>query len=365
MKRFRLKSTFFIGFIPFVLYFSSCTHSTDDSETKAFVMSGEMMKRCSFEVAKTEDVQNDIRLFGKIEADNNKLAQIFPVLSGVVTNIKVGLGDYVKQGQLLATIQSVEIAGFQKDYLDAVSEVATQEKNVQVAKDLFEGKLNSERDVIIAEKELEMAKAELKRIREIYTIYNLKSGSTYNIVAPMSGFVVTKNIFQNEQLRSTDAEVLFTIAETKEIWAVANVSETDISKIQEGYSATINTLAFPDHPYYSTVQKIYNVIDPETKSMKIRMSIANDDFKLKPEMNCTVNVHYSEHKQLITIPSQAIIFDKSKYWVMVFKNRHEIETREVRIYNAFDDRTYLLSGLKPGEKIITKNGLLIYDALND
>lgn len=348
-----------------LLVFSSCGNNEKEDTIETFTMSDTMLKKCEFYTTNNQDVKNSIRLFGKIEADNNKMAQIYPILSGVVTSINVGLGDYVKQGQILASIQSVEIAGFQKERLDAINDVATAEKNLQVAKDLFAGKLNSEKDVAMASKELEMAKAELKRINEIYKIYNLKSGSIYNIVAPMSGFVITKTIFQNEQLRSTDPDALFTIAETKEIWAVANVNEIDISKIREGYDVTVQTLAFPDHPYSSTIQKIYNVIDAQTKSMKIRISIPNEDFKLKPEMNCTVDVHYSENQQMITIPSSSIIFDKNKYWVMVFKDRHNIETREVEVYRQLGDISYINHGLKAGEKIISKNGLLIYDALND
>jgi membrane fusion protein, heavy metal efflux system len=365
MKTTRNNSRIYLGIVCCLLILSSCGSKDKDDTIETFTMSDAMLKKCEFYVTKEEDVKNSIRLFGKIEADNNKMAQIYPILSGVVTSINVGLGDYVKQGQIMASIQSIEIAGFQKEYLDATNDVSTAEKNLQVAKDLFEGKLNSERDVAIASKELEMAKAELKRIKEVYKIYNLKSGSIYNIVAPMSGFVITKTLFQNEQLRSTDPEALFTIAETKEIWAVANVNEIDISKIKEGYDVTVQTLAFPDHPYLSKIQKIYNVIDEQTKSMKIRISIPNSDFKLKPEMNCTVDVHYSENQQMITVPAAAVIFDKNKYWVMIFRNKHDIETREVEVYRELGTITYIKHGLKAGEKVISKNGLLIYDALND
>ncbi|WP_343632033.1 efflux RND transporter periplasmic adaptor subunit [Fluviicola sp.] len=364
MERRRTYTGIAICLFLLLVILSACGNKQEET-IETFTMSDTMLKKCEFYTTSNQDVKNSIRLFGKIEADNNKMAQIYPILSGVVTSINVGLGDYVKQGQILASIQSVEIAGFQKERLDAINDVATAEKNLQVAKDLFSGKLNSEKDVAMASKELEMAKAELKRINEIYKIYNLKSGSIYNIVAPMSGFVITKTLFQNEQLRSTDSEALFTIAETKEIWAVANVNEIDISKIKEGYDVTVQTLAFPDHPYKSKIQKIYNVIDAQTKSMKIRISIPNEDFKLKPEMNCTVDVHYSENQQMITVPSSSIIFDKNKYWVMVFKNRHDIETREVEVYRQLGDISYINHGLKTGEKIISQNGLLIYDALND
>ncbi len=331
----------------------------------AFSMSDTTMARCEFKKAKLDTVMNEIRLFGKITADNNKMAQVYPVVGGVVTSINIELGDYVKQGQVMATIQSSEVAQFQKEKLDAINGVAIAEKNLQVANDLFSGKLNSEKDVTVAEKELENAKAELNRINDIYKIYNLKSGSLYNVVAPISGFVITKRINQNEQLPSDMSEPLFAIAEIDEVWALANVNESDISKIQVGYEAEIKTLAFDNDIYKGKIDKVFNAIDPETRSVKARVKIPNSDFKLKPEMNCTVSVHYSENRQMTAVPSTAIIFDKSKYWVMVFRDKNNIETRQVMVYRQLGNTTYIESGIKEGETVISKNGLLIYDALND
>jgi cobalt-zinc-cadmium efflux system membrane fusion protein len=243
--------------------------------------------------------------------------------------------------------------------------MAVAEKNLAVANDLFKGKLNSERDVAVAEKELDEAKAEVARINAIHKIYNLKSGSVYNVVAPISGFVISKHINQNEQLPSDMAEPLFSIAEINEVWALANVNESEISTIKLGVDAAVRTLAFPDQLFYGKIDKVFNAIDPETRSMKARVKILNPDFKLKPEMNCTVAVHYTESDSLPAVSSTAVIFDKSKNWIMVFKDRHNIETRLVTVYRQLGDVTYIASGVAPGETVITKNSLLIYDAIND
>ncbi len=99
--------------------------------------------------------------------------------------------------------------------------------------------------------------------------------------------------------------------------------------------------------------------------MKARVKLPNTDFKLKPEMNCTVSVHYTEPDSLPAVNSSAVIFDKSKNWVMVFKSKHDIETRQVSVYRQLGEVTYIKSGLAPGETVITKNSLLVYDAIND
>lgn len=354
-----------ILFVAAIGLMSSCENQMLEEDAIAFSMSETMMEKCEFYQVEKEVVKNEIRFFGKMEANNNKTAQVSSVFGGLVMSIHVGTGDYVKQGDILATIKSTEVASFQKERQSAQNDVAIAEKNLQVARDLFSGKLNSERDVIVAEKELEKAKTELTRINEIYGIYDIQSGSIFAVRSPINGFVITKNITSNELLRADENEPLFSIANTDEIWAIAYVNESDISKIQEDYDVTVNTLAFPDSVYKGKIEKIYNIIDPKTKSMKFRVSIPNPDFKLKPDMNCTVTVHYSEDKRLITVPTTAVIFDKSKYWVMVFHDKNNIETRQVEIYRQLNDKTYIQSGLKEGETVISKNGILIYDALND
>ncbi|WP_353136888.1 efflux RND transporter periplasmic adaptor subunit [Pseudopedobacter sp.] len=344
---------------------ASCNPKPVEEINSAFSLSDEMALQLEFKEAKLEDVKNEIRLFGKIDADNNKIAEVNSIVSGVVKSIHVGLGDYVKQGQILAVIQSSEVASFQKEKLDAMNDMAIAEKNLQVAKDLFEGKLNSEKDLILAKNELAKAKAELSRINDIHSIYKLKSGSTYNILAPFNGFIINKDITINDNIKSDRSEPLFFIADIKEIWAIANVNESDISKIKTDYDVTVSTLAFPDHPYDGKIEKIYSVIDPETRAMKIRVRIPNFDFKLKPEMNCTVNVRYKENHKMVAIPSEAVIFDKNRYWVMIYKDKFHVDTREVEVYRNLNGISYLSSGVSDGEQVIAKGGLMIYNTLND
>jgi cobalt-zinc-cadmium efflux system membrane fusion protein len=345
---------------------SACKPAPKNTEQGvAFSMSDTMMSRCEFYTASEQDVKNELRLFAKIEPDNNKVAQVYSIVGGNVMAIHVELGDYVHKGQLLAVVRSSEVAEFQKEKLDAKSGIALAEKNLQVARDMYAGKLASERDVVAAEKELDNAKAELSRIDEVYGIYNLKSGSVFNIIAPINGFIVQKEISPNEQIRSDKSDVLFSIAEINEVWAMANVNEGDISNVQIGYDAEVSTLSFPDDKYNGKIDKIFNTIDPETKAMKVRVRIPNASLKLKPEMNATVTVRYMENKRMIAVPASSVIFDKSRNWVMVFKDRMNIETRKVKVYRQVGDVAYISEGLAANEKVISKNGILIYDSIND
>lgn len=328
------------------------------------MISDKMLQESEFAEVVVKPVRNEIKLFGKIVADNNRLAHIFPIVGGNVVGIYAELGDHVAEGQILATIRSGEVAEFERERMDALNDVALAEKNLQVMKDLFDGKLASEKDQLAAERELEKARAELKRINEIYQIYNLQGGALYNVTAPISGFIIEKNINQNELLRSDEGENIFAIAQIDEVWVLANVNESEIGVINPGIDAVIHTISYPDRVFNGKVDRKFNILDPATKAMKVRIKMANADHALKPEMSATVTLSYEEARTLPCVPSSAVVFDKSKYWVMVFKDRGSIETRQVDIYRELGSTTYL-TGLEPGEKVFIKNQLLIYDALND
>ena len=344
----------------------SCSHDADNSQvTSAFVLSDTMMKRTKFDTAKTEQIKSELKLYGKIIANNSKMVKVFPIVGGNVVAVNVELGDYVERGQVLAIIRSGEVAEYERERKNAENEVVVAEKNLQIARDLFDSKLNSERDVISAHNELEKAQSELKRINEVFSIYGLTSESKYYVKAPISGFVVEKSINHDMQLRQDRSENIFTIAQIDDIWVMANVNETDISKVKVGFNADIKTLSYPDKIFHGKIDRIFNVLDPETKTMSARVSIENKDYLLKPEMNASVLLRYNEDASMISIPSSAIIFDKSKNYVMVFHDKKNIETREVEVFKQVGACTYISGGLKEGEIVITQNQLLIYDALND
>ena len=157
----------------------------------------------------------------------------------------------------------------------------------------------------------------------------------------------------------------FDIAEINQVWAIANINESEISNVKLGINAEVTSLSYPDKKFYGKVDKIYNIIDPDTKAMKARVTLDNPGFMLMPDMRVAIKFSYEEDKSLVAIPSQSIVFDKNKSFVMVFKDRNSIDTRQVEIYRQVGDIAYVASGLNEGEKVLTTNQLLIYDALND
>ncbi|MTH18271.1 efflux RND transporter periplasmic adaptor subunit [Flavobacterium sp. LC2016-01] len=345
---------------------TSCKKEVQNPDTNTtFALSDAMLKTTTTAEAKTESVKNELSFYGKITADNNKMIDVYPLVGGNVIKVNVELGDYVHKGQVLATIKSTDIADFEKQALDAKSDLLVAKNNLKVAQELFDGKLNSESEVLQAKSEVAKAQSQLSKIQETYKIYNIKAGSIYEVTAPISGFIIQKSINQDMLLRSDRSENIFDIAEISEVWAMANINEIDINKVKLGIDADVTSLSYPDKVFKGKVDKIFNVIDPETKAMQARIKLQNPGYLLKPDMNATIKLSFNEDKSMIAIPSNAIVFDKSKNFVMIFKDRHNIETRQVEVYRVVGNTTYISSGLKENEKVITNNQLFIYRALNE
>lgn len=348
------------------LQFSCSKKETKEENVKStFVVSDTMMKRIKLDTVRRETVKSQLLLMGKIFPDENKVIEVFPLVGGNVKDVFVELGDYVKKGEVLAVIKSGEIADYERQLIDAQSDLLVAQKQLSVTQDLFEGKLTSEKELVSARKEVEKAQASLNRINEIFKIYHIGKEADYVIKAPISGFVVDKNINRDMQIRSDKTDHVFTISQLDELWVIADVFESDISKVKIGYKAFVNTISYPDMNFMGKIDKIYNVLDPRTKTMKVRIKINNSDLLLKPEMHATIRLSYDDGYEAQAVPSKSIIFDKSRSYVMVFKDKYNIETREVEVSKTLGNVTYLSKGVQENEIVISENQLLIYDALND
>lgn len=362
MKRYALP----IALVAALATWTGCKHSqAEGTDAATFVLSDTMMASITIDTTVIKPVESELRLSGKVTPDMSKVLKLYPLVSGYVKDIKVQLGDYVKKGQVLAVIQSGEIADYDKQLSQAQSDLAMAEKGLKVAQDLYKSQLATEKDVVNAEGEANKAKAEIGRINELLQIYRKGNGSTSIVTAPISGYVIEKNINNGMELRSDNSQHMFTISELDDVWIMANVFETDISRVKEGYPADISTISYPDRLFHGRIDKVYNVLDPDTKTMQVRIRLDNEGMLLKPEMFASVLLRYREGTEMPAIPSSAVIFDKGKNFVMVFRDKFNIDTREIKVAKALNETSYISRGLQPGEKIISRNQLLIYDALND
>ena len=354
---------FTIYIVPAVLVcmLTACgSHTTEVPKDDALI-SDSLFKNIQTAPATFEQPSESIKLNGKIEPNEGKEAKVYALVSGKIKTVHVELGDYVKQGQVLAVLQSTEVAGISNDVSVAASSVELAKKNMETKKELFESNLATQQDYLSAQIDYKKALSEQNRARSVASITG-GSSAAYTLTAPISGYVIEKNISNNSEVRQDNSTNLFTIADLSNVWIIANVYEADISSIRLGDEVRVTTLANPEKDYLGKIDKVYNVLDPANRTMKVRISMSNENGELKPEMFATVKVSTKPSASMLSIPSSAIVMDNSKQYVVV-KKASGLEIREIKLLRRIDSKSFV-SGLQAGEQVVTSSQVFIYDALN-
>jgi cobalt-zinc-cadmium efflux system membrane fusion protein len=370
----RLTNTLF-GFISLVtlsLLYSCGNHSANDTDNgkKQICLSNSLLKTLTFDTLKSQPVNSELNLSGKITYNEDHVAKVYPLVSGKVTDVKVTLGDYVEKGKVLAIIRSSDMAAYYNEFKSSQSELTIAKKNLEVTTSMKSSGISSEKDYLVAQNEYQKALAQYNKISEVLKIngssFSLKdsTGSGYVIKAPISGFIVEKEITVDKDIRPDDNSTLFTISDLKNVWAVANVFESDIAKIQIGTVTEITTLSYPEKVFNGKIEQISNILDPETKVMSIRVLLDNPDFKLKPGMFAHFVVRFPEDKKMLALKSTSIIFSDNKYYVLRYRGKCDVTAQQVTIFKTFNGRSFIESeSLKEGDIAIAQNGLFVFTEL--
>jgi cobalt-zinc-cadmium efflux system membrane fusion protein len=347
---------------------SSSDNATAAEETKTaknFSLSDQTMKELAFDTVRLEPVRSEQSYSGQVTTNGDKTANVVPLVGGVVEDLKVELGDHVTKGQVLAIIRSGEIADVQNQNSNAGTDLAIARKNLSVAEDQFKAGLAAERDVVLARQELRKAQSNLGKTNKQLGIYGVDRNGHYTVTAPISGFITDKDVTENMQYTTSSVDKFFTIADLDQVWVLANVFESDIDKVKVGYQADITTLSYPDKHFKGVVDKVFNVLDPESKALKVRIKLPNPGYLLKPEMYAQVRILNTGTDKALAVPANSVIFDKDQHFVLVYKSRTEVDTRPVTVLKTVGDVSYVSGNIKAGDVIVTKNQLLVYDELND
>lgn len=341
-----------------------CNGDAPVMQTEKFVISDSLLNTLQIDSVTYRKFENSITLNGKVTANPNDIVQVFPMVSGKIQDVHNMLGDYVTKGQVLGIIRSPEMAGYNSNLITAQTNLEVAQKDLQAAQEMYQGGLSSQKDYLAAKANYQQAEAELARIKEVIQVNGGGAQGNYVVKAPISGFIIEKNVTNGMDIRSDNGNGLFTISDLNNIWVIGDVYESNIPDVHLGDSVDITTLSYPDKVFHGKIDKILNVLDPSSKVMNVRVSLPNPGYLLKPGMFASVTVIHPENKEMLSIPSSAVIFDHSQYYVLVLKNRRNVVITPVQIAKTTRNHTFILSGLQKGERVIASQTLLIYQALN-
>lgn len=346
----------------------ACGQSEKPETTKAAtakdILTDSLKQTVTIDTVAMKPVTDDLTLNGTVTFDQEKVAQVVPPFGGTVEQVRVSVNDYVKQGTVLATLRSSEAANYEQQTEAARRQLAVAQRSLSATRKMYESGMASDKELMEAQRDVDDAQAEVNKQRALSDIYHFTGKAVYQIKAPVSGFVVERNINPGTLLRSDQGEPVFTISGLADVWVMADVYEGDISKVKENAPVEISTLAYPNEVFHGEIDRIYNVLDEESKTMKVRVRLSNKDFRLKPGMfaNVVVQSASSDHA-LPCIHDHALVFEDGQNYVVAVDGHERMSIRRVEVYTQHGGRAYLSSGVEPGERIINGNALLIYNAL--
>jgi membrane fusion protein, heavy metal efflux system len=325
-----------------------------------FIPDGSSMRaRIKVEMIAARSVRHELNVPATAEADPAKMAKISPPLPGRVVKLFVRLGEAVKQGAPLFTLDSSDLVAAQTDYLKARSAEAQADRALARQKDLVEHGIGAKRDLEQAETDRELAHSELERAATRLRLLGMDLGHVgkpLQVRAPVSGRIIgldtTSGEYQNDP-----AAVLMTVADLSTIWVTANVPEKDIQRVSVGDEASIDFSAYPGEQFTGHVQFIGEVLAPETRSVKVRIELNNPGGRLKPGMFARVALRGKESPELL-VPPAALVIRTDKSFLLVEKAPWTFERRAVEVGDALPEGTCILRGLVPGERIVTANTIV-------
>ncbi|RZJ81030.1 MAG: efflux RND transporter periplasmic adaptor subunit [Flavobacterium sp.] len=342
---------------------TACSDKKQPVETEKFAVNDSLINRLLKDTVQQANRKTDLVFSAKITANEERKAELFPMVSGTVNTVAVRLGDKVSAGQTLATVISTEMAGFDKEVVTADAELKNAKRALQQAEQLFESGLSSARELEEAKNEYNIKTAELKRASAVLKLNGGGKSGLYTIKSPISGFVIDKNVTNNMQLRSDFNNALFTVADLTNVWAMVNIYESDIAKIKVGDEVNLSALSYPDQIFKGKIDKIYNLIDPESKVMNARVTIENPSFLLKPGMLGTVKVSGTANTDLPLVSSRAIIFDDNNNYVLVLNSDKKIRVQKVELGSKTADKVFIKSGLNAGDVVISSKQVFLFESL--
>jgi len=302
------------------------------------------------EAAQLRALDRFVRAAGRIEPDERRVFSISPKFEGYVERLHVNVtGQPVSKGQPLFEVYSPELVSAQREYAIAVQGVDSLKGADSVTqsgmKQLAESSLQRLRNWDISE---EQVKALVK---------GGESKRTLTLRSPVSGIVTEKKAVQGMRFMPGDA--LFQVSDLSSVWVIADVFEQDIGLVKTGMKAKIKINAYPETEFSGTVTYVYPTLKSETRTVPVRVELANPGLLLKPSMFAQVELPVAAKGQTVTVPNSAVIDSGTRRIVLIQVKEGRFEPREVKLGQRSENYVEVLEGVKDGESVVVAANFLI------
>jgi Cu(I)/Ag(I) efflux system membrane fusion protein len=300
-------------------------------------------------VARTPLVKS-IRTVGQVTADESRISRVHTKIGGWVDKLYVNFtGAQVRRGQPLLSIYSPELVATQEEYLLALrARTRLRQSSFREVADGGDSLLAATRRRLQL---WDVPDSEIRRIEQ--TGHPLKNITLY---APTSGYVMDKPVLEGMKVdASTD---LMVVADLSSVWVQAEFYESDAANVSVGDDAKLTVNSYPEMSWAGSVDYIFPSVDPQTRTLRARLIFANPGMLLKPGMYGNVMMEKRLGDQ-ITVPEEAVLDSGTRQIVFVDRGNGHYEPREVKVGERANGRREILSGVAPGEMVVTNGNFMI------
>ena len=331
----------------------------EHKEPEELTLTTEEAQRAGVKVEeiKTSAMGETIAVTATIQPSQERLARIAPRIEGRITSTPAKLGDAVRAGQTLATLDSVAVGEAHASWVQAQAELRIAESDFKRAESLVADEIIPRKDFLRAHAEREKANANLRnaadRLRLMGGTPNARGSgvSGFVVTAPFAGTVIEKKATLGGL--ASPAEPIYTIADLSRVWIQADLPESALAKVRVGARASVTVPAYPQQTFEGRVGHIGAGVDKETRTVSARIEVANQDSRLKPEMFATASIEVAgDSRGVLSLPDEAIVLMQGQPTVFVFE-QGAYAMRVVEPGERAGGRTVLKSGIKPGEQVVT------------
>jgi cobalt-zinc-cadmium efflux system membrane fusion protein len=306
-----------------------------------------------------------LTLNGMLAYTDNGYSRVSSPLKGRVLEVRARLGDRVEAEDVLLVVDSPDIAEAYSNFIRENSELHFAKQSYGLALDLYQNKAISLKDFKQAENDFIKAQAEYRRAKANLLSLRIPSAeldkpiseqhvtSRFALRSPLTGTVVERAVTPGQSVGDGLEQVLFIVAELQSLQIIADVYERDLAHIRIDQEASFTVEAYPNLAFAATVSAIGDVVDPNTRTIKIRARAQNTDRTLKPGMFANLRIELTDGTPFFAVPKQSVIVINGQHYVYI-EQGGRFSKRAVKVRATSGDVIHVLEGLTGGERLVTK-----------
>jgi cobalt-zinc-cadmium efflux system membrane fusion protein len=300
---------------------------------------------------------NQLNANGVVTPDVSRTVPVNALSSGRVVEVHARLGDDVGKGDMLLTINSPDMSHAISDYRKFQADEMLAKTQLDRSQLLFSHGALAQKDLDVAEQTYTKAKVDAQAAADHIRILGgdpEHPSAVIELRAPISGTITEQNVTTAAGVKSLDnSPNLFTIADLSQVWLVCDVYENDLAQVYVGDRADIELNAYPGRKFPGRVANISKLLDPNTRTAKVRIELSNERGLLRPNMFATVHFQSAGGQNRTVVPARAVLRLHDRDWVFVKADENKFRRTEVQAGPVNADGTQqILSGLHPGDKVI-------------